>query len=183
MTGVRTLAFIGAVAILALPGCSNTATVRYQHHYSSGAGWDKNGQLVEAGTGKFFAMYHVVCIRNKEKGAKNFTFTPGKLSTKFDGTIDNPLNDQFGLTGPIQVNAGQEKQNLGTVILLTKGAWAGNQIEFLTYNSAQGESVLLANDQFGPLGGPTLSTNTLMSGPAYPSGADMCDDPPIQAPH
>ena len=183
MKGSRILELTGIVTILALPGCANTVTIRYQHHYSAAAGWDKNGTLVEAGDGKFFAVYHVVCIRNKKKGAKNFTFTPSKLSTKNGGTIDNPLNDQFGLTSPIQVNAGQEKQNLGTVILRTTGGWSGNQIEFLTYNSTQGESVLLSNDGFANLGGPTLSTATLKSGPVYPSGADMCDDPPIQPPH
>jgi hypothetical protein len=179
----RAPALMATIAILASSGCANTVTVKYQHHYSAAAGWDKNGKLVQAGEGKFFALYHVVCIRNKAKGAKAFTFTPSKLSTKPGGTIDNALNDQFGLTGPIQVNAGQEKQNVGTIILLANGAWGGNQIEFLTYDSAQGESVLLANDGFGPLGGPTLSTDTLKSGPAYPAGADMCDDPPIQPPH
>jgi hypothetical protein len=171
--------------LAASAGCSNTVTVKYQHNLSFGSGEGKNHETIDAGPGRYFALFYIVCISNDASGAQNFGFMPSKLSTTIPGTtINNELNNLYGLVSPVGMPAGMVKSHVGRVILRLDGDFGGNQPIFLTYQSASGESVSLVNDGFANLGGPMESTDVLQNGtPAYPPGASVCTDPPIQPPH
>ena len=170
------LALNVGILVVASIGCSDTATIRYQYRLSFSEGFKKNGDKIKAGD-DHFALYHIVCIST---GDKAFTFTPSKLYTTEPGsTSDNLLNADYGIVSPVTVGAHQQKQNVGTVILRVKGSSGGNQPEPLFYMSSSNESVLLSNDGFPNSYGPTI----LAQGPAYPQGANLCKDDPIQSPH
>jgi hypothetical protein len=179
--------------ILLILGCSlftgcakKTVKIKYQHYLSFGSAQDKNGNLIEAGEGKFFALFYILCIDNTAEKATSFKFDPDKFFTTDPGeTIANALNADFGLKNPITVAAGQKKSNLGIIIFKMKGSsWGGNQGEFLYYKSSAGESVLPWRDNWINLGGPQAHIADYLGFPAsYSQGANLCVDNPIQSPH
>ncbi|HEV8284379.1 MAG TPA: hypothetical protein VGQ09_08715 [Chitinophagaceae bacterium] len=178
-----TLLILGCVLFT---GCGKkTVKIKYQHYLSFGSAQDKNGNLIEAGQGQFFALFYILCIDNTAANAKSFSFDPNKFYTNDPGeTIANALNSDFGLKNPITVAAGQKKSNLGIIIFKMKGSWGGNQGETLYYNSSAGESVLPWKDNWVNLGGPQAHIADYLGFPvSYSSGANLCVDNPIQSPH
>jgi len=178
-----TLLVLGCVLFA---GCEKkTVKIKYQHYVSFGSAQDKDGNLIQAGQGEFFALFYILCIDNTGENATSFSFDPKKFYTNDQGeTITNVLNNDFGLKNPITVAAGQKKTNPGFIIFKMKGGAAGNQSETLFYNTSSGESVLPWRDNWANLAGPQAHLQDFAGFPkSYTSGSNLCKDNPVQSPH
>ena len=180
---ILTLLILGCILFT---GCSKkTVKIRYQHYVSFQSAQDKNGNMITAGQGEFFAMFYILCVDNTMENAVNFSFDPKKFYTSDqEETVLNVLNNDFGLKNPIAVAAGQKKTNLGFIIFKMKGGASGNQMETLRYNTSSGESVLPWRDSWANLAGPQAHLQDFAGFPvSYPAGSNLCDDGPIGSPH
>ncbi len=163
-------------------------TIRYEHYWSFGAGWD-DGNKIDSGEGKFFALFYILCVSNQDTNAQNFTFDPAKLDTgDSTETLNNQLNNTFGIPNPVSVPAGQQKTNLGFVIFLMNGGESGGAItppESLLYASSGQESVVMVRDSWLQVAGPTASDLASYQDfpPPYEPGDDLCEVEPLSSPH
>lgn len=177
-----------AIMVLAVSmgavGCqNNTVRVKFQHHISAGQTVDAANNVVPAPADSYWALFHIVCISNDDDEPQTFVFDPLKLKTNDPSeTVINAANQAAGMTQSVTLQAGESKPFVGSVILRMTGTWGGNQPRYLLYDTSENDSVLPYRDNFANLGGPTLDLDNLPS-PAYPPGADPCEDGPIQSPH
>lgn len=171
---------------IALLGCSNptnTVRIKYQHHVSAGTALDLSNNVIPTPSGTYWALFHIVCLANDDAQPQTFHFSHLKLTTTDPTeTIQNPANDLVGLTSTITLQPGQRIAFPGSVIMRMSGPYGGMQARYLLYAQSGQEHVLMEKDNFPNGAGPTMYLATLPS-PAYPPGADPCEDLPVQTPH